>query len=113
MKLKVIFLFFLACSLHSNNCEEEYVEGIGWKKIVYTPNGPIESLGRCPTDDETAATLLLLGVLVWGFYELYNEDDYPLAFIETNNLQILPYSEIKFDINSSKSLDVTLFRYSF
>ena len=37
----------------------------------------------------------------------------PLALIETNNLQILPYSEIKFDLNRSKSLDVTLFRYSF
>ncbi len=113
MKFKFIFLFFLACSLHANNCEDEYIEGIGWKKIVYTPNGPIESIGRCPTDDETAATLLVLGILVWGFYEIYDEDDYPLALIETNNLQILPYSEIKFDINRSKSLDVTLFIYSF
>ena len=113
MKFKSILVLFLAYSLQANNCEDEYIEGIGWKKIVYTPNGPIESLGRCPTDDETAATLLVLGILAWGFYEIYDEDDYPLALIETNNLQILPYSEIKFDINRSKSLDVTLFRYSF
>ena len=45
--------------------------------------------------------------------EIYDEDDYPLALIETNNLQILPYSEMKFDLNRSKSFDVTLFRYSF
>ena len=80
---------------------------------VYTPNGPVESIGRCPTDDETAATLLVLGILVWGFYEIYDEDDYPLAIIETNNLQILPYDEIRFDINKNKSLDVIVFKYSF
>ena len=113
MKLRFILLLFLACSLHSNNCEDEYIEGIGWKKIVYTPNGPVESMGRCPTDEETAATLLVLGILAWGLYEFHDADDYPSALIATKNVQFLPYDGLQFDINEKKSIDVTLFRYSF
>ena len=116
MKLNLFFLLFIASltnASHLDNCEEEFVEGIGWKKIIYTENGPIEMLGRCKSDEENAATLLLMGLIIWGIYEYYDEDEYPQALFYSNNLQIMPFNEIRFNSGLDASINVTLFKYSF
>ena len=116
MKLNLFFLLFIASltnASHLDNCEEEFIEGIGWKKIIYTENGPIEMLGRCKSDEENAATLLLMGLVIWGIYEYYDEDEYPQALFYSNNLQIMPFNEIRFNSGLDASINVTLFKYSF
>ena len=113
MKFKFIFLLFLACSLHANNCEDEYIEGIGWKKIVYTPNGPIESLGRCPTDEEIN-NIIITGLLIWGLYEIYDVDEPNQMYLyHNNNLTLFPLSEIHIRNEEATQLEVTVFRFRF
>ena len=116
MKLNLFFFLFVAFltnASHLDNCEEEFVEGIGWKKIIYTENGPVEMLGRCKSDEENAATLLVMGLVIWGIYEYYDEEEYPQALFYNNNLQILPFNEIKINSGINDSLNITLFKYSF
>ena len=116
MKLNLFFLLFvplLSNASHLDNCEEEFVEGIGWKKIIYTENGPVEMLGRCKSDEENAAILLITGLVIWGIYEYCDEEEYPQALFYSNNLQILPFNEIKFNSGLDASLNITLFKYSF
>ena len=116
MKINLFFLLFIACltyASHLDNCEEEFVEGVGWKKIVYTENGPIEMLGRCKSDEENIANLIIVGLIIWGIYEYYDVDEYPQALVQTNNLQILPFNEIRYTSGLDDSIDITLFKYSF
>ena len=70
-------------------------------------------LGRCKSDEENAATLLLMGLVIWGIYEYYDEDEYPQALFYSNNLQIMPFNEIRINSGLDASLNVTLFKYSF
>jgi len=110
-KIFILIFTFLSFSLFPYACEEEYIEGIGWKKIVYQDSGPVESLGRCPSSDTEATAIIVLGLLFWGAYEYFDEE--PTALMETSNLQILPFDEIKINTEINTTLDVTLFKYSF
>jgi len=112
MKKYLIYLTIIfSLTAFSYSCEDEYIEGVGWKKIVYQDSGPVESLGRCPSDDKQAATIILLGLVFWGAYEYFEEE--PNALIETSNMQILPLDGIKINNGLNKSLEITLIKYSF
>ena len=112
MKRILIYLsIFISLGAFPYACEDEYIEGIGWKKIVYQDSGPVESLGRCASEDEQAASIILLGLIFWGAYEYF--EDEPKALIETKNLQIIPLDGIYLNTGSNKSVDITLFKYSF
>ena len=112
MKKYLIYLTIIfSLTAFSYACEDEYIEGVGWKKIVYQDSGPVESLGRCASDDEQAATIILLGLVFWGAYEYFEEE--PNALIETSNMQILPLDGIKINNGLNKNLEITLIKYSF
>ena len=70
----ILLIAFLSFSLFPYSCEEEYIEGIGWKKIVYQDSGPVESLGRCPSSDTEATAVIVLGLLFWGAYEYFDAE---------------------------------------
>ena len=98
----------------SGLCQDEYIEGIGWKKIIYPQEGPpIEMTGKCKEDSEDfflAAAVVLIG---WGIYEIILDRPEPIEAIYTkNNLQILPLYNIQ-NTTFSTSINVTLFKYSF
>jgi hypothetical protein len=107
----ILLIAFLSFSLFPYSCEEEYIEGIGWKKIVYQDSGPVESLGRCPSSDTEATAVIVLGLLFWGAYEYFDAE--PKALMETSNLQILPFDEIKINSKANTTINVKLFNYSF
>ena len=95
-------------------CQDEYIEGIGWKKIIYPQEGPpIEMTGKCNEDSEDfffAAAVVLIG---WGIYEIILDRPEPIeAIYMKNNLQILPLYNIQ-NATSSTSINITLFKYSF
>ena len=54
-----------------------------------------------------------MGLVIWGIYEYYDEDDYPQALYYSNDLQIMPFNEIRINSGLDASLNVTLFKYSF
>ena len=70
-------------------------------------------LGRCKSDEENATTLILMGLVVWGIYEYYDVEEYPQALVHTNNLQIIPFNEVRFNSGLDASVNITLFKYSF
>ena len=112
-KLFLMLLCSLAISA-SGQCQDEYIEGIGWKKIIYPQEGPpIEMAGKCSEDSKDfflAAAVVLIG---WGIYEIILDRPEPIEAIYTkNNLQILPLYNIQ-NTTFSTSINVTLFKYSF
>ncbi|URQ64866.1 hypothetical protein M9B39_03070 [SAR86 cluster bacterium] len=112
-KLCLLLLCSLAVSA-SGLCQDEYIEGIGWKKIIYPQEGPpIEMAGKCNEDSEDfflAAAVVLIG---WGIYEIVLDRPEPIeAIYVKNNLQILPLYNIQ-NLTSSTSANITLFKYSF
>ena len=116
MKQFLIFLAIFMLSGHADtvrNCEDEYLEGVGWKKIVYTENGPIESLGRCK-QEEDINNIIITGLLIWGLYEIYDVDEPNQMYLyHNNNLTLFPLSEIHIRNEESTQLEVTVFRFRF
>ena len=95
------------------NCEEEYLEGVGWKKIVYTENGPIESLGRCK-QEEDISNIIIAGLLIWSLYEIYDVDESSqISLYHNNDLTLFPLSEIHVRNKEAIELEVTVFRFRF
>lgn len=112
-KLFLMLLCSLAISA-SGQCQDEYIEGIGWKKIIYPQEGPpIEMAGKCSEDSKDfflAAAVVLIG---WGIYEITVDHPEPIEAIYTkNNLQILPLYNIQ-NLTHSGSVNITLFKYRF
>lgn len=116
MKRFLIFLAIFMLSGHADtvrNCEDEYLEGVGWKKIVYTENGPIESLGRCK-QEEDISNIIITGLLIWGLYEIYDVDEPDqMSLYQNNNLTLFPLSEIHIRNEEATQLEVTVFRFRF
>ena len=116
MKRFLIFLAIIMFSSHADtvrNCEEEYLEGVGWKKIVYTENGPIESLGRCK-QEEDISNIIITGLLIWGLYEIYDVNNpNELAIYKNKNFTLLPLNEVQIISSYKNEINLTLFRYKF
>lgn len=113
-KLCLLIFFCLDISADTvRNCEDEYLEGVGWKKIVYTVNGPIESLGRCK-QEEDISNIIITGLLIWGLYEIYDVDEPDqMSLYQNNNLTLFPLSEIHIRNEEANQLEVTVFRFRF
>ncbi len=83
------------------------------KKIVYTENGPIESLGRCE-QEEDISNIIITGLLIWGLYEIYDVDEpNQMSLYHNNNLTLFPLSEIQIRNEEAAQLEVTVFRFRF
>ena len=116
MRFLIITVLLFLFDIHADsvrNCQEEYLEGVGWKKIVYTDNGPIESIGRCK-QEEDIGNIIITGLLIWGLYEIYSDKE-PEQFsvYQTKNFTLLPLDEILITNNEKIELQATIFRFKF
>jgi len=106
------FLPLIFCTLVFANCEDEYVDGVGWKKIYYPSDGspPTEAVGRCQNEEEKLLTLVALGLVGWFVYENFSTE---LSIYSSSNIDVLPLDSFHISIPSNPELKITLFEFRF
>ena len=92
----MFFLLSLQCLIQF---DIYYITWVGWKKIVYTENGPIESLGRCK-QEEVISNIIITGLLIRGIYEIYDVDEPNQMSLYHNNNLVYIYFENICDLNN-------------
>ena len=69
-------------------------------------------LGRCKSDEENAAILLITGLVIWGIYEYYDEEEYPQALFYNNNLPTYLFFHQKWNNYTLKTVFILTWIYS-
>lgn len=108
---RISFLLLLFSCLTFSYCEDEYIEGVGWKKIYYPSDGPPrEAVGRCKTDEDQILTVVALAAIGWAIYE---NVEFELSLYANDNLVILPLDSVKINEFKNPELTLTLFEFKY
>ena len=108
---KISFLLVIFPFLIFSNCEDEYIDGVGWKKIYYPSDGPPrEAVGRCKSEEDQILTVLAIGVVGWIIYERV---DFELSLYSNDNLVILPLDSVQINNSHYPEINVPLFNFRY